>query len=271
VLARIGALGDIHAEDEALVAALSFLRSQRLDAIVATGDITDGLGDADRCCALLQDHGVLAVRGNHDRWFLEGSMRGLDVITKDLSEPNRRWLSSLPATRRFETPLGPLLLCHGIGEDDMSVLKSDTDAYTLRWLTALTELQRDPDVELMLAGHTHERMVRKLELPSNSDYCSKRTRRDTGPDRRAGAARGAHVANYAALRARAGAPLRTRLTTRLRVAVSAPGHEGLTAINAGTLHRDCGPGFLVVDLEARAVLAYDLRDGTIRPAEPYTL
>ena len=209
MLARIGALGDIHAEDESLVTALSFLRSQRLDAIVATGDITDGLGDADRCCALLQDHGVLAVRGNHDRWFLEGSMRGLDVITRDLSEPNRGWLASLPATRRFETPLGPLLLCHGIGEDDMSVLKSHTDAYTLRWLTALTELQRDPDVALMLAGHTHERMVRKL--------------------------------------------------------------EGLTAINAGTLHRDGAQGFLVVDLEARAVLAYDLRDDAVHPAERYPL
>jgi len=116
VLARIGALGDIHAEDESLVRALSFLRGQRLDAIVA---------------------------------------------------------------------------------------------YTLRWLTALTELQRDPDVALMLAGHTHERMVRKL--------------------------------------------------------------EGLTAINAGTLHRDGAPGFLVVDLEARAVLAYDLRDGAIHPAERYPL
>jgi putative phosphoesterase len=209
VLARIGALGDIHAEDAALFAALTFLRSQRLDAILAAGDIMDGVGDADRCCALLRDCGVLTVRGNHDRWFLEGSMRGLDIITKDVAEPHRRWLESLPATRRFETPLGPLLLCHGIGEDDMSVLKSHTDAYTLRWLTALTELQRDPDVELMLAGHTHERMVRKL--------------------------------------------------------------EGLTAINAGTLHRDCDPGFLVVDFEARAVLAYDIRDGAVRPAERYPL
>lgn len=209
MLARVGALGDIHAEDEALFAALRFLRAQRLDAILAAGDVMDGLGDADRCCALLRDCGVLTVQGNHDRWFLEGSMRGLDVITKDLAEPHRAWLSALPATRRFETPLGPLLLCHGIGEDDMSVLKSHTDDYTLRWLTALVELQRDPDVALMLAGHTHERMVRKL--------------------------------------------------------------EGLTAINAGTLHRECGPGFLVVDFEARAVEAYEIHDGAVRSAERYAL
>jgi predicted phosphodiesterase len=91
----------------------------------------------------------------------------------------------------------------------MSVFRSDTDAYSLRWLTALIALQRDPEVALMLAGHTHERMVRRI--------------------------------------------------------------EGLTVVNAGTLHRDDAPGFIIVDFTIPEVRGFDVEDGQIREAERYPL
>jgi hypothetical protein len=47
---RLGLLGDIHAEDERLLAALQLF------------------GRA-------HDAGALGVRGNHDRWLLEGTFR----------------------------------------------------------------------------------------------------------------------------------------------------------------------------------------------------
>ncbi len=46
-----------------------------LDAVLCVGDVVDGGGDADRCCALLSAAAVSTVRGNHDRWFLEDTMR----------------------------------------------------------------------------------------------------------------------------------------------------------------------------------------------------
>jgi predicted phosphodiesterase len=156
-------LGDVHTEDVALAAALARLAAEPLDAILCVGDIVDGRGDADRTCALLRDAGVLAVRGNHDRWFLRGTPLGMPDDTRSLAPDNRAWLSSLPVVRLFETPLGGLILCHGISDDDMVVLRSDTDEYSLRWLEPLQRLQENSSIALMVAGHTHERMVRVLE------------------------------------------------------------------------------------------------------------
>jgi hypothetical protein len=43
--------------------------------------------------------------------------------------------------------------------------------------------------------------------------------------------------------------------------------DGLTVINAGTLHRSYAPGFLVVDLATRAARGFDLVDGAAMEAE----
>ena len=209
MLTRFGVLGDVHTEDEALRVALDAMGPMALDAILSVGDIVDGRGDADRTCALLRDAGVIAVRGNHDRWLLTDRQLGRADDTRELHAAHREWLASLPATRRFETPLGGLLLCHAIGEDDMTRLRSDTDAYSLRWMDGLHALMADPDVALMVAGHTHERMVRSF--------------------------------------------------------------EGLVVINAGTLHRADAPGFVVADLAAREVRAFDLIDERAVAAETLPL
>lgn len=209
MLRRIGVLGDVHAEDELLFTALTALRASSVDAILAVGDLVDGHGDADRTCALLCDASVQSVRGNHDRWFLREERRDLEVVTEDLGDGSRRWLATLPTTRRFQSALGGVLLCHGVGDDDMAVLRSDTDEHELGWLPTLDALKADPTVQVMIAGHTHERMVRRL--------------------------------------------------------------EGLTVVNAGTLHRHYAPGFLVVDFAARIVEAFDLDDGVARAAETYAL
>ncbi len=63
MLRRVGAIGDVHAEDDALHTALCFLQKRDVDAIVCLGDIVDGMGDSDRTCALLRDAGVVCVRG----------------------------------------------------------------------------------------------------------------------------------------------------------------------------------------------------------------
>lgn len=209
MLRRFGVLGDVHTEDRALELALGVFEISELDAILCVGDIVDGRGDADRTCQLLRDANVLAVRGNHDRWFLRGTSLGMPDDTRTLDEGHREWLASLPPTRRFETPLGGLLLCHGVGDDDMAVLRSSIDEYALAWLAPLHRLQADPSVAWMVGGHTHERMVRVL--------------------------------------------------------------DGLTVINAGTLHRGYEQGFMIVDLHARTVQCFDLARGQVRDAGVLTL
>jgi len=161
VIRTFGAIGDIHAEDEHLAAALGEL--QGVDAILAVGDIVDGRGDVERCVDLLQKHGVLAVRGNHERWCLAGQARSLPHahLVEDVSDAAREYLERLPPTRVLETVAGSLLLCHGVGEDDMIRLLPDDDASIIAGNEPLQKvLARGFD--LMVCGHTHRPMVRTL-------------------------------------------------------------------------------------------------------------
>ena len=154
---RVGIVGDVHAEDVALATVLRFLLAvPNLDALLCTGDIMDGHTgtNAARCCELLQSHGVLTVRGNHDRWFLSDTKR-----QKELPDSARDFLSSLPRTRTFQTPQGTLLLCHGVGVDDMELLSDflpDTE------ITALLHRHCADTYAFHLAGHTHHRLVRAV-------------------------------------------------------------------------------------------------------------
>jgi putative phosphoesterase len=164
VVRRVGAIGDIHCEGELLEAVLEHFASKRTDTILAVGDIVDGIGDANRVCELLMREDVFMVMGNHDRWILNDAMRDLRNATplNTLREQNREWLAALPKTLSFETPRGELLLCHGIGEDDMAKLRKHDAGYSLEFNLALSELMASKRYSFVVNGHTHEAMVRTI-------------------------------------------------------------------------------------------------------------
>ncbi len=210
LLRRAGILGDVHAEDRLLDAALDFLaRQPDLDALLCTGDLVTGPGSAGRCLERLAAENVLCVRGNHDRWFVEAERRqagvGYDALPhatpeEDVSAGARAFLAGLPVTRTFLTPAGPLLLCHGTDTDDMTgVYPGDTEA-VLSANYKLYRLYAEDVYRVVVAGHTHQRMVRAF--------------------------------------------------------------DHLTLVNAGTLRRDCAPGFLLADFTARVLHTYDLSPAT---------
>jgi putative phosphoesterase len=161
---RFGLLGDIHAEDERLATALAHFEAERVEHVLFVGDVVDGEGDVDRCCELLASARALGVRGNHDRWLLAGTMRSLPrAHARDaLTAASVALLESLPAVREIATPKGLMLLCHGVGENDMQRLRPDDDGYALASNDALAELVRERRYTLAVGGHTHERMVRRF-------------------------------------------------------------------------------------------------------------
>jgi predicted phosphodiesterase len=160
-LGRIGLLGDIHAEDATLALALRVLADAGADRILAVGDIVDGRGSVDRCCELLAGAGVLAVRGNHERWFLGNTMRELPDATfaAKVSVETRRFLAELPATRRFEIAGGEVLLCHGLGDDDMASVALDATGSSIRYNPPLAALIDEDQPLWVLDGHSHRRGV----------------------------------------------------------------------------------------------------------------
>lgn len=159
---RIGLIGDIHAEHQLLERAVDFLAARRVEAIFATGDITDGPGSVDRCCELMEARNVLAVRGNHDRWLLTGAARDLpDATPMDaVSARSRSYLQALPITREFETAEGRALVCHGLGVNDMARVKPEDSGYAIESNDDLQNLMRGGRHRWILNGHSHARMVR---------------------------------------------------------------------------------------------------------------
>jgi predicted phosphodiesterase len=163
---RIGVIGDVHAEHARLARALDWLIGQRLDAVLCTGDVADGVGCIDQSCALLRDAGVLTVAGNHDRWLLTERMRHVADAhhAEDLADATLDYLSSLPRTRELDTVAGRLLLCHGIGEHDMGKVWPGTRGPdSVRRSEALDTLIAADRHRLIVHGHLHYRVLIDFE------------------------------------------------------------------------------------------------------------
>jgi predicted phosphodiesterase len=152
---RIGLIGDVHADDGMLARALDRLGRHGVDEILCAGDLADGPGSLDRCCRLLAEHDVKAVRGNHDRWLVEGRHRTGPHATapESLHPATLDYLAALPATRTISTPTGALLLCHGLGDDDLYRLPiGRPDPETA---ARLDEFARDTGARWLVDGHVH--------------------------------------------------------------------------------------------------------------------
>jgi predicted phosphodiesterase len=162
---RFGLIGDVHAEDERLAAALEALANARVERALCTGDLVDGLGDVDRVCGLLRSHRVVTVRGNHDRWIRDDSMRTLPNAHSmtTLAVESIELLKSLPPTALVPTAIGGLLLCHGVADNDMCKLGAEDFGYAISSNEDLLRVLFDPAVAVMVGGHTHKRYVRRFE------------------------------------------------------------------------------------------------------------
>jgi len=164
MLTRVGLIGDIHCEVARLRQVLEHFRSCSVDTVLAVGDIADGPGDLGETCAILESAGVLAVAGNHERWLLAGQMRDLPDATPiaAVTPRIRAYLAALPKTRLFECSRGKVLLCHGLGEDDMAAVKPDDYGYDLEANRALWELVEGRTARFVINGHSHRAMLRNI-------------------------------------------------------------------------------------------------------------
>src|SRR5262249_10529093 len=158
ILHGVGGIGGIHTELELRDRELRHFRSLNVDTVVSVGGLTDGPGDVSKVCALVRGDNVYTVAGNHDRWTIEESMRTRpDSTPKDtLSAEHRSWLQQLPKTISFQTPLGALLLCHGLRENDMATVRPSHDGYAIEANLDLQNLIKEKRYRFVVCGHSHE-------------------------------------------------------------------------------------------------------------------
>jgi predicted phosphodiesterase len=163
-LRRIAAIGDVHAEHGRLEVALDAIAGFAVDAILCTGDIVDGVGDPERCCALLNRHNVQCVRGNHDRWCFAGVLRDSRGATAPdaLTDASREFLLQLPAVRELRVTGGLALLCHGIGTYDLEKITELDTEYSIRVNRPLQDVVAAAKYRVMINGHSHARLIRRV-------------------------------------------------------------------------------------------------------------
>jgi predicted phosphodiesterase len=210
MLRRAGLIGDIHCELGSLQRVIDHFHTWEVDALLAVGDIADGPGDLTQTCALLEKSGVLAVAGNHDRWLLAGEMRELPDATplESVTPEARAYLSALPQTRLLESSRGSVLLCHGMGDDDMASVRPDDEGIALHNNHALCRLVKSGIARFVINGHSHRPMLRTI--------------------------------------------------------------EGLTILNAGTLHPKHRPVCSIADFDAGKVQLFDVSARAVTPAEKWS-
>jgi len=162
---KLGVIGDVHAEHHRLEAALAHLQGLDADAIVCTGDIVDGIGCPNESIKLLDNAAVFTVRGNHDRWILEGKARHIENAhsVTELSEESLSYLTSLPSQVTLDTIRGKLLLCHGVADDDLRKVWPGTEKMDIERSHLLDKIILEGEFQYLINGHMHFRTLIHFE------------------------------------------------------------------------------------------------------------
>ena len=105
---KVGIIGDIHSNLEALTSVLEALDEEKVDDIVCVGDIVGYGANPVECIALVRERASAVVAGNHDYgtvgkqpldYFNVVARQAIHWTAKQLSEEDRWWLSNLPLVR----------------------------------------------------------------------------------------------------------------------------------------------------------------------------
>jgi len=150
---RIGVLGDIHGNVEALTTVISALREDGVDIFVQVGDIVGYGPEPSRCIELVRELGCVVCLGNHDAavldlldasYFNQFARAAIDWTRDQLSEDDLRFLRGLPLVVRQP----PFTVVHG------TMHMPEQFGYVISPVEAIESLQHQ-DTRLCFVGHSH--------------------------------------------------------------------------------------------------------------------
>jgi len=154
---RLALIADIHANAPALGAVLVHARRQRADLVVGLGDLVGTSAMPLETIAMMRDHGVESVAGNHDlaaigRLPLDlagpRAREVLDWTRGLLDDDDWRYLAELP----MELAPRPEILCVHAGLSDPVARLRTADDFREQ---ARLIREYDPRVSICCLGHTH--------------------------------------------------------------------------------------------------------------------
>ncbi len=161
---RYAVIGDVHANLEALTAVLQEIDRLQVDKIVCVGDLVGYHADPNECVALIRQHGIQSIAGNHDRaainveeaWDFGPAARHAILRTGAiLDAETRSYLKTLPSLLQVDPGL---LLVHG------ALHPSPNDKTRLNSMEAVGQsfgiMRREfSHLRCCFYGHTHEAVI----------------------------------------------------------------------------------------------------------------
>lgn len=152
-MTRIAVITDVHADVHALRDAFTQIDHFGIETILCCGDLLDYGLFPEGTLALLRERNVVAIRGNHDRWAIEG---GQDMSGWDLTAKAVAYLQSLPQGWRKVIDGVAVVLAHGRPGDDMNGVDSTAPGWEL------AKILDDAQADVLFLGHTHAPFIRRV-------------------------------------------------------------------------------------------------------------
>jgi putative phosphoesterase len=157
---RVAVVSDIHGNLPALRAVLAEVEAEDVDAVVCCGDVLGGAFGAEVFDVLANLLDVRVVRGNADRFVLEGTdEHGQDWAAERerMGEERLAAVADWPLTHELELDgLGRTLVFHAVPTADEPIFTRITPD------EEVAALLGDLDADLALVGHTHVQFDRTL-------------------------------------------------------------------------------------------------------------
>jgi predicted phosphodiesterase len=156
---RYAIFSDVHSNLEALTTVLNFFKEKNVDECICCGDIVGYGPNPNECIELIRDIFRLnIVIGNHDAaccglkditWFNEYAKMAIIWTRKNLSEPNRMYLITLP--KILTLPEESITITHGSPREpiDEYLLEKDQFIQNLQYFTT----------KICFVGHSHVPVV----------------------------------------------------------------------------------------------------------------
>jgi predicted phosphodiesterase len=156
---RVAVISDIHGNRPALEAVLDDIERQHVDFIVNLGDSLSSPVDPRGTADLLLDLKARTVRGNHDRYLIEGGVFELGPTDRfALAQLEPRHLAFLEALPKTLTVEERIFLSHATpGDDSTPWLDEFWKGRTTRQPdeAEVAAAAEGIDVPVLLCGHTH--------------------------------------------------------------------------------------------------------------------
>jgi predicted phosphodiesterase len=154
---RLAFITDVHADLHALQDALAIAAAEGCRIVVCGGDVVDSGRYPNETIALLREHGIPTVRGNHERWAIGRETKAREAgLVHQLTDESLAWLGTLPEEWTTVIRGRVVSVTHARpGSDFKGLDPSMTDR------ELAVHLDRS-GASVLLVGHTHAVFERRL-------------------------------------------------------------------------------------------------------------